>query len=150
MSRRDGGFGPEDLGAGDAAVPVRVGPAAEFRALVLAAGTGTGDASRTTPRIRTADEQFRGRRHPRGGRRSEAPSRGSGGDGAALDSVLDLVANDEAEIAVDYLVNTANAFRLPVRQDEYDRLLSAATRLDYADGVTEIDPTLLLPDPDGT
>ncbi|WP_329241867.1 hypothetical protein OG223_03000 [Streptomyces sp. NBC_01478] len=68
----------------------------------------------------------------------------------ALDSVLDLVANDEAEIAVDYLVNTANAFRLPVRQDEYDRLLSAATRLDYADGVTEIDPTLLLPDPDGT
>lgn len=68
----------------------------------------------------------------------------------ALDSVLELVANDEAEIAIDYLINTANAFRLPMRQDEYDRLISAATRLDYADSVTDIDPGLLLPDPDDT
>ncbi|MFJ3799930.1 hypothetical protein ACIPSJ_27060 [Streptomyces sp. NPDC090088] len=68
----------------------------------------------------------------------------------ALDSVLNLVANGEAEIAIDYLVNTANAFRLPLRQDEYARLLSAAARLDYADGVTDIDPSLLLPDPDDT
>ncbi|MHB9857401.1 hypothetical protein [Streptomyces sp. YIM S03343] len=63
----------------------------------------------------------------------------------ALDSVRDLVSNDEAEIAVDYLVNTINSFRLMLRQDEYDRLMSAATRLDYADSVTDIDPRLLLP-----
>jgi len=37
---------------------------------------------------------------------------------SALESVLDLVANDEAEIAIDYLIDTADAFRLPVRQDE--------------------------------
>jgi hypothetical protein len=63
---------------------------------------------------------------------------------SALESVLDLVANDEAEIAIDYLIDTADAFRLPVRQDECDRLLSAAAQLDYADAVTDIDPTLFL------
>ncbi|MFJ8489139.1 hypothetical protein ACIRBZ_12350 [Streptomyces sp. NPDC094038] len=61
----------------------------------------------------------------------------------ALRSVRDLVANDEAEIAIDHLVNTANAFRLPLRQDEHERLMAAAARLDYADAVTDIDPRLL-------
>ena len=64
----------------------------------------------------------------------------------ALDSVLHLVANDEAEIAIDHLIHTANAFRLPLRQDEHDRLMGAAARLDHADGVTDIDPDLLRPD----
>ncbi|MGW3103648.1 hypothetical protein [Streptomyces sp. NPDC001100] len=64
----------------------------------------------------------------------------------ALDSVLHLVANDEAEIAIDHLVHTANAFRLPMRQGEHDRLMAAAARLDHADGVTDIDPGLLRPD----
>ncbi|MFD4872937.1 hypothetical protein ACFWOB_06150 [Streptomyces sp. NPDC058420] len=68
----------------------------------------------------------------------------------ALASVLKLVANDEPEIAIDCLINTANAFRLPMRQDEYDRLMSAATRLEYADAVTDIEPTLLLPKLDDT
>ncbi|MFJ6985647.1 MULTISPECIES: hypothetical protein [unclassified Streptomyces] len=63
-----------------------------------------------------------------------------------LGSVRDLVANDEAEIAVDYLINTVNSFRLALRQDEYDRLMSAAVLLDYADCVTDIDPQLLVPD----
>jgi basic amino acid/polyamine antiporter, APA family len=63
----------------------------------------------------------------------------------ALNSVRDLVANDEAEIAIDHLVNAANAFRLPLRADEHERLMAAATRLDYADAVTDIDPRLLLP-----
>ena len=67
----------------------------------------------------------------------------------ALDSVLHLVANDEAEIAIDHLVHTANAFRLPLRQDEHDRLMAAAARLDHADGVTDIDPDLLRPDSEG-
>ncbi|WP_208647981.1 hypothetical protein [Streptomyces tirandamycinicus] len=66
----------------------------------------------------------------------------------ALDSVRDLVANDEAEIAIDYLINTVNSFRLTLRKDEYDRLMSAATRLDYADSVTDIDPRLLVPTSD--
>ncbi|MFG3289645.1 hypothetical protein ACGF3G_12695 [Streptomyces sp. NPDC048179] len=68
----------------------------------------------------------------------------------ALDSVRDLVANDEAEIAIDYLVNTANAFGLPLRHDEYERLMAAASRLDYADAVTDLDPRLLLPAGDDT
>ncbi|MFF2525632.1 hypothetical protein [Streptomyces liangshanensis] len=63
----------------------------------------------------------------------------------ALDSVRGLVAADEADIALDYLVNTANAFRLPMRQDEYDRLMEAARRLDPSDWVTDIDPQLLFP-----
>ncbi|MGW6602523.1 hypothetical protein [Streptomyces sp. NPDC055036] len=63
----------------------------------------------------------------------------------ALDSVRDLVANDEAEIAIDYLINTVNSFRLALRQDEYDRLRSAAALLHYADSVTDIDPRLLVP-----
>lgn len=63
----------------------------------------------------------------------------------ALDTVRDLVANDEAEIAIDYLINTVNSFRLALRQDEYDRLMSAATRLDYADSVTDVDARLLVP-----
>ncbi|MEU9286242.1 hypothetical protein AB0D57_16360 [Streptomyces sp. NPDC048275] len=63
----------------------------------------------------------------------------------ALDSVRHLVANDEADLAIDYLINTVNSFRLALRQDEYDRLMSAAARLDYADSVTDIDPRLLVP-----
>ena len=62
----------------------------------------------------------------------------------ALDSVRGLVANDEAEIAVDYLVNTANAFGLPLRRDEHERLMAAASLLGYADAVTDLDPRLLL------
>ncbi|MHA5047813.1 hypothetical protein [Streptomyces sp. SD15] len=63
----------------------------------------------------------------------------------ALDSVRNLVANDESDIAIDYLINTVNSFRLALRQDEYDRLMSAAVLLDYTDCVTDIDPRLLTP-----
>lgn len=63
----------------------------------------------------------------------------------ALESVRDLVVNDEAEIAIDYLVNTVNFHRLTLRQDEYERLLEAAARLGCADGVTDVDPRLLVP-----
>ncbi|MEU9452972.1 hypothetical protein [Streptomyces sp. NPDC048277] len=61
----------------------------------------------------------------------------------ALRSVRNLVVNDEAELAIDYLVNTANAFGLPLRQDEHEQLMAAAARLDYADAVTDLDPRLL-------
>ncbi|MFF1746519.1 hypothetical protein [Streptomyces mirabilis] len=65
----------------------------------------------------------------------------------ALDSVRALVANDEAEIVIDYLINTVDSFQLTLRQDAYDRLMSAAARLNYADSVTDIDPRLLVPAP---
>ncbi|RPE42029.1 hypothetical protein EDD90_5130 [Streptomyces sp. Ag109_O5-1] len=63
----------------------------------------------------------------------------------ALDSVRDLVVNDEAEIAIGHLVHTADAFGLAVRRDEYERLMAAATALGYADAVTDLGPRLLLP-----
>ena len=71
-----------------------------------------------------------------------------GGNVGALASVRLLVLNDEAEIAIDYLINTVNSFRLVLRQDEYDQLLAGATRLGYADSVTDIDPELLVPTSD--
>ncbi|MGW1143982.1 hypothetical protein ACWD6I_02735 [Streptomyces sp. NPDC002454] len=67
----------------------------------------------------------------------------------ALRSVRALLANDEAEIAVDYLVNTLNAFRLALRQDEYGCLVTAAGLLDQADTVTDLDPRLLRPASEG-
>ncbi|MFF8609570.1 hypothetical protein ACF06X_26985 [Streptomyces sp. NPDC015346] len=63
----------------------------------------------------------------------------------ALDSVRSLVANDEAEIAIGYLINTVNSFRLALRQDEYDRLTSAAVQLNCADGLTDVDRRLIVP-----
>ncbi|MET9485177.1 hypothetical protein [Streptomyces sp. NPDC006638] len=63
----------------------------------------------------------------------------------ALDSVRSMVDSDESEMAVDYLVNTVNAFRLVLRQDEYDRLMWAADQLGSADDVTDIEPQLLAP-----
>ncbi|MFF3849261.1 hypothetical protein [Streptomyces sp. NPDC002328] len=65
-----------------------------------------------------------------------------------LVSVRDLVVNDEAEIAIDCLVNTVNFHRLPLRRDEYDQLMEAADRLGCADGVTDVDPRLLVPPSD--
>ncbi|WP_327237315.1 hypothetical protein OG349_28630 [Streptomyces sp. NBC_01317] len=55
-----------------------------------------------------------------------------------------MVESDESEMAVDYLVNTVNACRLTLRQDEYDRLMWAADQLGSADDVTDIDTQLLV------
>ncbi|MFE6488158.1 hypothetical protein ACFVGN_35220 [Streptomyces sp. NPDC057757] len=75
----------------------------------------------------------------------EQRAAGRGQTVRALGSVRGLVANGDAEIAVDHLVNTVNSFRLALSRDEYDRLMAAATALDYADCVTDIDPGLLVP-----
>ncbi|MYV56227.1 hypothetical protein [Streptomyces sp. SID3212] len=63
----------------------------------------------------------------------------------ALGSVRSMVDSDESEMAVDYLVNTVNSYRLTLGQDEYDRLMWAADKLGSADDVTDIDPQLLVP-----
>ncbi|MCM2388187.1 hypothetical protein [Streptomyces albipurpureus] len=67
----------------------------------------------------------------------------------ALTSVRELVANGEPDMAIDYLVNTVNSFRLLLGRAEYTRLLSAAAELDYdADDLTDLEPRLLVADPD--
>ncbi|MFJ8563157.1 hypothetical protein ACIRD0_38020 [Streptomyces microflavus] len=63
---------------------------------------------------------------------------------AALQSMRELAANDEPEIAIDYLVNTLNSFGLTLKQDEYDRLSALAVRLEYTDALTDIRPELIL------
>ncbi|MGW3439891.1 hypothetical protein ACWDB3_22185 [Streptomyces bacillaris] len=61
----------------------------------------------------------------------------------ALQSMRELVANDEPEIAIDYLVNTMNSFGLTLKQDEHERLSVLAVRLQYADILTDIRPELI-------
>ncbi|AGK75115.1 hypothetical protein ACIF6I_36380 [Streptomyces microflavus] len=67
-----------------------------------------------------------------------------GVSGLALQSMRELVANDEPEIAIDYLVNTVNSFGLTLKRDEYERLSALAVRLQYADILTDIRPELIL------
>ncbi|MEO3974968.1 hypothetical protein [Streptomyces sp. CAU 1734] len=66
----------------------------------------------------------------------------------ALTSVRELVANGEPDTAIDYLVNTVNSSRLLLGRAEYERLLSAAAELDCVDDLTDVDPRLLVNDPD--
>ncbi|MFD7690462.1 hypothetical protein [Streptomyces sp. NPDC059781] len=56
----------------------------------------------------------------------------------ALESVVDLVEADEADMAVDHLARVIDHYRLPIFRTEYDRLVSAATQLDSLDSITEI------------
>ncbi len=56
----------------------------------------------------------------------------------ALRSVLELIDNDEAELALDELARVIEYFRIPVLRTEYDRLVAAATRLACMDSLTEV------------
>ncbi|WP_411082244.1 hypothetical protein [Streptomyces sp. cmx-18-6] len=60
-----------------------------------------------------------------------------------LQSVRELAANDEAEIALDYLVHAVNSSGLTLSQDQYDRLRALALRLEYSDVLTDIRPERL-------
>ncbi|MFD7218484.1 hypothetical protein [Streptomyces cyaneofuscatus] len=62
----------------------------------------------------------------------------------ALRSMRELAANDEPEIAIDYLVNTVNSFGLTLKRDEYEKISALAVRLQYADVLTDIRPELIL------
>ncbi|MFE5399275.1 hypothetical protein ACFQ9U_32525 [Streptomyces sp. NPDC056568] len=55
----------------------------------------------------------------------------------ALRSVLELVDNDEAELALDELARVIEYFRIPIRPEEYDQLEAAATRLYSMDSLLE-------------
>ncbi|WP_217131035.1 hypothetical protein [Streptomyces sp. AC558_RSS880] len=56
----------------------------------------------------------------------------------ALESVVELVEADEADMAVDHLARVIDHYRIPILQTEYDRLVSAATQLDSLDSITGI------------
>ncbi|MDI9832065.1 hypothetical protein [Streptomyces sp. KAU_LT] len=55
----------------------------------------------------------------------------------ALTSVLELIDNDEAELALDELVRVVEYFRIPVSRAEYDQLVTAAMHLDSMDSLLE-------------
>ncbi|MFJ8845674.1 hypothetical protein ACIRFF_22515 [Streptomyces cyaneofuscatus] len=63
----------------------------------------------------------------------------------ALRSMRELAANDEPEIAIDYLVNTVNSYGLTLKREEYDRLSALADRLDHLDVLADIRPESVLP-----
>ncbi|MFJ3582753.1 hypothetical protein ACIPPS_11030 [Streptomyces sp. NPDC090127] len=48
----------------------------------------------------------------------------------ALRSVLELIDNDEAELALDHLARSVEYHQIPVPREEYDRLVAEAARLD--------------------
>ncbi|MFF5638196.1 hypothetical protein [Streptomyces sp. NPDC012825] len=55
----------------------------------------------------------------------------------ALQSVLELIDNDEAELALDHLARSVKYHRIPVLREEYDRLVAEAARLDSEDSLSE-------------
>ena len=55
----------------------------------------------------------------------------------ALLSVLELIDNDEAELALDHLMRSVEYHRIPVLREEYDRLVAEAARLDSEDSLSE-------------
>lgn len=55
----------------------------------------------------------------------------------ALHSVLELIDNDEAELALDHLTRSVEYHRIPVLREEYDRLIAEAVRLDSEDSLSE-------------
>ncbi|MFC5672855.1 hypothetical protein [Streptomyces incanus] len=62
---------------------------------------------------------------------------GEKGPVGALRSVVHMVDNDEAELAVDDLVRVIEYFGIPILRSEYDQLVSVATQLDSMDSLTE-------------
>ncbi|MFB8109712.1 hypothetical protein [[Kitasatospora] papulosa] len=55
----------------------------------------------------------------------------------SMTSVLELIDNDETELALDELVRIIEYFRISIMQEEYSRLVAAATRLDSMDSLLE-------------
>lgn len=62
---------------------------------------------------------------------------GEKGPATALRSVLELIDNDEAELALDDLARVIEYFRIPILRREYDQLVTAATRLNSLDSLLE-------------
>lgn len=60
-----------------------------------------------------------------------------GRPGTSMTSVLELIDNDETELALDELVRVIEYFRISIMQKEYSCLVAAATRLDSMDSLLE-------------
>ncbi|MFJ6662045.1 hypothetical protein ACIQNG_37715 [Streptomyces sp. NPDC091377] len=56
----------------------------------------------------------------------------------ALRSVVHMVDNDEAELAVDDLARVIEYYRIRILRTEYDQIAAAATQLDALDSLTEV------------
>ncbi|MGW4839674.1 hypothetical protein [Streptomyces globisporus] len=55
----------------------------------------------------------------------------------ALQSVLELIDQDEAEFALEHFARSVEYYRIPVLREEYDRLVAEAARLDSEDSLSE-------------
>ncbi|MGC5567893.1 hypothetical protein ACPYPG_34325 [Streptomyces sp. FR-108] len=56
----------------------------------------------------------------------------------ALTSIIELVGNDETELALDEIGRVIEYFRIPILRTEYDQLFSAAAQLDSVDSLTDV------------
>ncbi|KUO20099.1 hypothetical protein AQJ91_16260 [Streptomyces dysideae] len=63
---------------------------------------------------------------------------GEKGPVEALRSVVHMVDNDEAELAVDDLVRVIEFFGIRIRRTEHDQIVAAAAQLDALDSLTEV------------
>jgi hypothetical protein len=63
---------------------------------------------------------------------------GEKGSAAALRSVVHIVDNDEAELAVDDLARVIDHHRIRILRTEYDQIAAAATQLGALDSLTEV------------
>ena len=54
----------------------------------------------------------------------------------SLATVIDLIENDETDMAIDDLAHVIVCFRLPIHRAEYDQLVAAAQELDELDSLT--------------
>ncbi|MBV7698354.1 hypothetical protein [Streptomyces sp. TRM70350] len=63
---------------------------------------------------------------------------GEKGPIAALRSIVHMVDNDEAELAVDDLVRVIKCYRIRILRREHDQIAAAAAQLDALDSLTEV------------
>ncbi|MGX9889285.1 hypothetical protein [Streptomyces sp. NPDC002276] len=56
----------------------------------------------------------------------------------SLATVIDLIENDETDMAIDNLAHVIECFRIPINRAEYDQLVAAAQQLDAMDSLTDL------------
>ncbi|MDV9177381.1 hypothetical protein R6V09_45545 [Streptomyces sp. W16] len=56
----------------------------------------------------------------------------------SLATVVELVENDETDMALDDLAHVIECFRIPIHRAEYDQLVAAAEQLDAMDSLTDL------------
>lgn len=63
---------------------------------------------------------------------------GEEGPVAALRSIIHMIDNDEAELAVDDLARVIEYYRIRISRTEYDQIAAAAAQLDALDSLSEV------------